>query len=218
MLGFLVRVIAEANRRADAAEREVARLRKHAMIYDHDALSAVSVQSLHAYLRQRGWKRIEAYGDKGTVYGKADRFEVVVPESNAYADYAQTVGKILAILSDAESRSETDVLREILAPGAEEMNQEVFRTLSWDEVDDEIFAAIREDRALKLLMRKSVSGEIKWLPVKIKALYFDGGQLDAVVFAHELVRGRTGFACREVVENNKAVFRMMEEGEKWLNL
>lgn len=82
-------------------------------IYDQDALSAVAVRSLHAYLRQHGWEKIEAFGDKGIVYGATNRPEVVVPESTAYADYVQTVGKIITILADMESRSETAVLRDL---------------------------------------------------------------------------------------------------------
>ena len=84
-----------------------------AHIYDRDALSAVAVRSLHAYLRQHGWTRIEAFGDKGIVYGTLEKIEVIVPESTAYADYAQSVGKILTILADLENRSETSILRDL---------------------------------------------------------------------------------------------------------
>ena len=82
-------------------------------INDESALSAIAVRSLHAYMRQHGWTKIGAFGDKGTIYGADHSIELIVPESTAYADYSQSVGKIIGILADIENRSEAAVLRDL---------------------------------------------------------------------------------------------------------
>lgn len=84
-----------------------------AHIYDQSALSAVAVRSLHAYLRQRRWEKVDSYGDKGVVYATTGSPEIIIPNSTSYADYTQTIGKILTILARFEDRAESSVLRDL---------------------------------------------------------------------------------------------------------
>ncbi len=82
-------------------------------IVDATALSAVAPKALHAYLRANDWEKVEAYGDKGDVYARPDAPEIVAPASSDFIDYAETLGRVISILSRTETRSELSILRDL---------------------------------------------------------------------------------------------------------
>lgn len=82
-------------------------------ITDADALHAVEPNAIHAYLRAHGWRHLEAYGDKGDVYGLEDAPEIVAPASSDFGDYALRVGEIISILGHVEERAQLQVLRDL---------------------------------------------------------------------------------------------------------
>lgn len=84
-----------------------------ATITDPDALHAVAPNAIHAYLRAHGWRHVEAYGDKGDVYGLDDAPEIVAPASSDFGDYALRVGEIIDILGRVEDRAQLQVLRDL---------------------------------------------------------------------------------------------------------
>jgi len=90
-----------------------------ATITDTDALGAVAPNAIHAYLRARGWRHVEAYGDKGDVYGLDDAPEIVAPASSDFGDYAFRVSEIVDILGRVEDRAQLQILRDLGAATAD---------------------------------------------------------------------------------------------------
>ena len=84
-----------------------------ATITEADALHAVEPNAIHAYLRARGWHHVEAYGDKGDVYGLDGAPEIVAPASSDFGAYALRVSEIVDILGRVEERTQLQVLRDL---------------------------------------------------------------------------------------------------------
>ncbi|MET4595052.1 MULTISPECIES: hypothetical protein [unclassified Sphingomonas] len=85
-------------------------------------LEAIPVISLRAYADAHGWKQIDTYGQNNAVLEKADRGEIVIPSTTSYADYAETVSRLLAVWADDEQREQLNVLRDIM-----QVDQDVIR-------------------------------------------------------------------------------------------
>ena len=89
-------------------------------LHDLDALCAVSPRALYAYLRSRGWQRIEPYGDVGDIYSLLEGGpELLVPASSEFTDYTLRLSQILEILSSTEQRDSRAILRDLSVADAD---------------------------------------------------------------------------------------------------
>lgn len=85
--------------------------------FDRATLATVKPFELTTYLRGRGWNPLTERDNKATVWTKESsdgfEFDVLVPENRRFADYAIRVGELLRTLSEAEGRSQAEILREL---------------------------------------------------------------------------------------------------------
>ena len=92
-------------------------------IQDRTALSSLSIVSLKAYLKSRGWNDAGPWGSRpATIYNKehAGRvWEVLLPVRDTVADYAENMAESVAVLARVEERSQMDVFHDIAAAGAD---------------------------------------------------------------------------------------------------
>lgn len=86
-----------------------------AVITDQEALSAVSILAVHAYLKAQKWTRADDLGDRGVVYLSPKQTEVFAPGSQGLADYAEAVSAVIAEISSVEGRDELAVYRDLVA-------------------------------------------------------------------------------------------------------
>ena len=82
-------------------------------VTDVDALRAIAPRALHAYLAAQGWKKVDAYGEKGDVYAIDSAPEIIAPSSQLFADYDRVLSQILTILARVENRDEIAVLQDL---------------------------------------------------------------------------------------------------------
>ncbi len=83
-------------------------------IRDTQALRAITPAALIAYARSEGWERLEGYGSHADVYAHPDRPELIIPRTDALADYASVVAELIAILGETSDRDEFAVYRDLL--------------------------------------------------------------------------------------------------------
>ena len=77
------------------------------------SLSSVTLRSINAYLASHGWRKMEAYGDSGFVFGRENEdLELLVP-AKVLSDYQRRIEDILETLSDVEERDSLAILRDI---------------------------------------------------------------------------------------------------------
>ncbi len=89
-------------------------------IRDRAALSSLSSTSLRHYLKNHGWKDAGRWGKRATIHTKkygGRNWEILIPISDAVADYAESMAESIAILSTVEERSQLDVFYDILKAG-----------------------------------------------------------------------------------------------------
>jgi hypothetical protein len=102
-----------------------------ARIQDAHALRAVTPAGLAAYVLAEGWKRVERFGDHSDVWMRMGSPELIVPGTDALADYATVVSEILRLLADAEGRDELQVYRDLASA-----DRDVIRVRSASSDDD----------------------------------------------------------------------------------
>ena len=92
-------------------------------IRDRDALSSISIVSLRAYLRSRGWTDAGTWGERPiTVFAKEHdnrTWEVLVPHRDTIGGYAENMAESVAVLAEVEQRSQLDVYYDLFASGAD---------------------------------------------------------------------------------------------------
>lgn len=101
------------------------------IITDEEALRAVSVLSIHAYLRAQGWQKIEDLGNRGIVYAGPSELEIFAPGSERLGDYASAVSSVVEVIARAEDRDETTVYRDLTSS-----DRDVIRFRAPDAEDD----------------------------------------------------------------------------------
>jgi hypothetical protein len=105
-------------------------------IEDKEALAALSIESLRAYLdRDDRWTYAEDIPGKAAVYQHKDKTgrlrEVIVPLRRDFADYAARMGDAVATLGRVEDRSELDIYADLRAPNvAHEVHERIRRWLA----------------------------------------------------------------------------------------
>ena len=90
----------------------------NASIHDIDALAAIGVAELGAYLRSSGWQEVRLLGDRAAIWQKrtdeGEEFETLVPQKRSLDDYTLRIAQALEVLSVAEARSELEIYADIL--------------------------------------------------------------------------------------------------------
>lgn len=102
-----------------------------AIITDEEALHAISVLSIHAYLRAEGWQKGDDLGNRGVVYSGPFDTEVFAPGSDRLGDYAAAVSSVIEAIARVEERDETSVYRDLIAS-----DRDVIRFRAPDAEDD----------------------------------------------------------------------------------
>lgn len=102
-----------------------------AIITDVEALRAVSVLSIHAYLRAEGWQKGDDLGNRGVVYIGPSEIEVFAPGSDRLGDYATAVSSVIEMIARVEERDETSVYRDLIFS-----DRDVIRFRAPDAEDD----------------------------------------------------------------------------------
>ncbi|WP_166037177.1 hypothetical protein [Sphingosinicella sp. YJ22] len=85
-----------------------------ARIEDQKALRAIAPAALVAYARSQGWRRAERYGDHSDVYARTDAPELILPGTDALADYPLVVSEVLRFLARIEERDELQIYRDLI--------------------------------------------------------------------------------------------------------
>jgi hypothetical protein len=87
-------------------------------VQDVTALRALKPLEMAAYLRSQGWREEVDLNGKGNVWLLRDRegveFDVALPLRREFRDYALRMQELLRTLSEAEQRSQLDILRDVL--------------------------------------------------------------------------------------------------------
>ena len=92
-------------------------------IQDRAALASLSLVSLRAYLETHDWRNIGPWGSRPAVvyvkeqYGR--NWEVIVPNRDTIAGYAENMAESIAILAVVEERSQIDIFYDLSAAGAD---------------------------------------------------------------------------------------------------
>lgn len=92
-------------------------------IHDREALSSLSVFCITSYLNSHGWINQGQWGSRpAIIYTKEDsgmNWEVLVPTRDTIADYSQSMARSVAVVAEAENRSQLDVFYDLSATGAD---------------------------------------------------------------------------------------------------
>lgn len=86
-----------------------------ATIVDLEALKAVSPTAMVAYVIAEGWYRTSSYGEHSDVYECNGKPELILPGTDALADYPTIVSDILRFLSKQEDRDELQIYRDLVS-------------------------------------------------------------------------------------------------------
>lgn len=89
-----------------------------AAIHDGQVLETVSPVEITTYLKARGWTLQMQRNDWGSVWthlANSREYDLLVPMTRRFADYALRVGEVLETLSSAEERSQLEVIRDVQA-------------------------------------------------------------------------------------------------------
>ncbi|CAA2145586.1 hypothetical protein [Methylobacterium bullatum] len=90
-----------------------------AIIQDAAAIGSLRPLNIIGYLRSHGWVKYSEVASKFSVW-EHDQFpdsEIVVPLRREASDFVQRLGDVLKELSSAESRSQFDILKDLLNSG-----------------------------------------------------------------------------------------------------
>ena len=101
-------------------------------IRDRAALSSLPSSSLRQYLKTHGWKDAGRWGRRATIHTKkygGRNWEILIPISDAVADYAESMAESIAILATVEERSQLDVFYDIAKAGPDEA-QKLVKTIN----------------------------------------------------------------------------------------
>ena len=92
-------------------------------IQDREALSSLAVVCLTTYLTSHGWTNRGQWGSRpANIYSKETEgasWEVLVPTRDTIADYSESIARSIAVVADAENRSQIDVYRDLMSSGAD---------------------------------------------------------------------------------------------------
>jgi hypothetical protein len=94
-----------------------------ALITDSASLSAVGPLELVAYLRSQGWRQSQEVPGRWSAWTRpaegSDFFEIAVPLSKTFRDFASRISDALQVLEAFEHRSQLQILRDVLVTGSD---------------------------------------------------------------------------------------------------
>lgn len=85
-----------------------------AKLRDADALRAVSPTALSAWAQAAGWQPAERFGDHSYVYTGPGKPEIILPQTQQLADYADVVSRLVEIFAAVAERSELSLYRDLV--------------------------------------------------------------------------------------------------------
>lgn len=91
--------------------------------YGEQALREVSSVMLRTYLESNGWMQVGDWADRATVFSRDENGRpprIIVPTTEAFADYSDRVLDAVETLEDVEERPGIDVLNSITAVSADQ--------------------------------------------------------------------------------------------------
>ena len=117
---------------------------------DFDLVDAVAPKALRAYVEARGWKKTEPFGDLGAAYSRGDGgVEVFVPTSRRLADFAIRTWETAGAIAEAEERSRSEVLQDLLCDDVDKARIRLPKTESGGSLPvSEGARIIRESRGM----------------------------------------------------------------------
>lgn len=93
-----------------------------ALLRDNETLLGISPLEFAAYLRMTGWKESKILHNSGSewVYHDNDEaFEILLPSSRRFADYARRIEEALETLETVEQRSQLEIAADLMTTGAD---------------------------------------------------------------------------------------------------
>lgn len=152
-------------------------------ITDRDALMAVSPTALAAYARAAGWEIAEPYGDYSHVYTSNDQPEIVIPQTERIADYAQVVQSLIGMFSTAADLDQLAIYRQLTTA-----DRDVVRVRAAGSVDDHVSVNAGVDLvtgARDMVLAAACSTENQ------RAVYRPGANRTASKFVNDMRLGHT---------------------------
>lgn len=152
-------------------------------ITDRDALMAVSPTALAAYARAAGWEIAESYGDYSHVYTSNDQPEIVIPQTERIADYAQVVQSLIGMFSAAADLDQLAIYRQLTTA-----DRDVVRVRAAGSIDDHVSVNAGVDLvtgARDMVLAAACSTEDQ------RAVYRPGANRTASKFVNDMRLGHT---------------------------
>jgi len=81
-------------------------------IRDREVLMSIQPREVAAYLRAKGWSKIDQIADKASIWAYQDS-EILLPLDHSLGDFAIRMAELLRALEKTENRSQMDILRDI---------------------------------------------------------------------------------------------------------
>ena len=85
-------------------------------IRDREALSSLSLSSLRAYLKSRGWVDEGEFRNRATIFTMScngRKWEILCPHQDTFADYAERMAEAVETIATVEERSQLDVFHDL---------------------------------------------------------------------------------------------------------
>ena len=96
---------------------------------DEYALSRITPSELTAYLKSRGWRSTEPYGDVGHIYEfDSATPNIIIPTSNHFADYTLVLRRLIGILSSVEGRDQRIIVRDMMLTDVDQVRVRISDT------------------------------------------------------------------------------------------
>ena len=152
-------------------------------ITDRDALVAVSPAALAAYARAAGWAATEPYGDFAYVYTSEDHPEIIIPQTQRVADYAQIVRLLIEAFAEVSELDQLAIYRDLVTA-----DRDVIRVRAAGSADGQVsvnagVALVHGARDMVLAAACSVQHP--------RAVYRPGANLGAKEFVDRMRLGQT---------------------------
>lgn len=88
-------------------------------IRDISTLMTLQPLEVASYLRAVGWQQVQLKEGKYSIWTQKDDFEIILPLLRSFRDYALRMGDLLRTLSEAERRSQLDILSDLFMTNAD---------------------------------------------------------------------------------------------------
>lgn len=102
-------------------------------ILDHDVFNAISPDQVESYLATRNWVKKRLLPNDVSIWDSTNgngrqKFRIWLPETTEFADYSEAMAKVVRVLSQAEDRSQIQILDDFETEGI----GDVIRLRSYD--------------------------------------------------------------------------------------